>query len=497
MKKILFLILILIVIFPISAKAESVPLFQLKDETVEFSPHGYMPAAESEYKEILPLISYFAVDTKTSAPVSLPLKAPGTYQIFASFDGNGKYDKFEASCTVTIIPIEAKIVVLYDTVAYSKLENPVEYTVEPQWAEDFLNIKTEYYPIETESSLPDKKIHAPVDLGTYYTVFNVTSETEGVICENKYMIYKIAPYRGKKLSSEESRASVPKSFVCNFHRLNTVYEKDKPISVSYSLYPAAISGKILYRKVYSNGTFSEYFEETPIEPGEYSCGYFLGSVCIGEGNIFIDKREAIITIENETVEYTQGGIIPSGKCENEDIEIAFTAFVVDENGNVTMEEASVPIKKCGKYSIIAYPKDTLHYKRTYAYGFIEILPSTPEINVTETEFICDGAEKHIGVEVTPAEVKYSVDYFEWEDRESNVPLGSAPTRAGKYLVVITTYDENENYNVVTKSTVMYIDEVIPPKPHSSLLEKILLCILGAFVSGGIVVGVLMWKKAKA
>ncbi len=498
MKKYLFFILILSFILPLSAKAENAPLFTLKDETVEFSPHGYMPSAESKNSGILPLISYFAVDVKSSSPVPLPLKTPGTYQIFATFDGNDKYEKTEVSALVTIVPAYAKIVTDYDTVAYSKMENPVRYKIEPEWAEDFLDVEIDYFPIENDSSMPSVKLKAPVDLGTYYTVFNVTSATEGVVCENKYMIYKIAPYRGKKLSYEESRASVPKNFTCVFQKLDTVYERDKPITVNYTLSHAAISGKILYRKVYPNGTFSEYFEETPIEPGEYSCGYFLGSTCIGEGNIFIDKREAIITLENKTVEYKEGGITPSAICENEDVEIDFTAFLMDENGNVTMEEVPIPIKRCGKYSIIAYPKDTLHYKRTYAYGFMEILPSTPEISVTKTQFIYDGTEKNIGVEIIPSEVKYSVRYFEWNDRESNVPLGSAPTRAGKYLAVITAYDENGNYKSITESSVMYIDEVISPKPDpkSTLLEKILLCVLGAVVSGGIVAGVLMWKKAK-
>ena len=39
----------------------------------------------------------------------------------------------------------------------------------------------------------------------------------------------------KKLSSEERSASVPKSFTCDFQKLNTVYSEDTPISKSYSL----------------------------------------------------------------------------------------------------------------------------------------------------------------------------------------------------------------------------------------------------------------------
>ncbi len=498
MKKYLFFILILSFIFPLSAKAESVPLFTLDNETVEFSPIGYTPTVKTENDEILQFISYFAIDTKTSAPVSFPLKEAGTYQIFASFDGNEKYEKYEASSIVTIVPAYAKIVTEYDTLAYSKMENPVEYKIEPEWAVDYLRIEIDYFPIENEFSVPGAKVNAPIDLGTYYTVFNVTSNSKSVVCENKYMLYKIAPYRGKKLSYDESRLSVPESFLCVFRDVNTVYEKEKAVTVNYTLSPAAISGKILYRTVYKDGTFSEYFEEAPVEPGEYSCGYFLGSKCIGEGNIFIDKREAVITVGNETIEYKEGGITPSALCEDEDVKIEFTAFLMDENGNVTMEESSIPIKKCGKYSIIAYAKDTLHYKRTYAYGFMEILPSTPKISVTKTQFTYDGTEKNIGVEITPSEVKYSVRYFEWEDRESNIPLSSSPTRVGKYLAVITAYDDNGNYTTVQQSTVMYIDEVITakPEPKSTLLEKILFCVLGAVISGGVAVMVFMRKKAR-
>ena len=159
------------------------------------------------------------------------------------------------------------------------------------------------------------------------------------------------------------------------------------------------------------------------------------------GNIFIDKKEASITMENLTAEYTPLGIIPRAFCENSEIEIAYTAFVMDKEGTVTTEEASIPLKQWGKYSVIAYPKDTEHYKRTYAYATIEITPSTPEINVIQTEFIYDGTKKEVGFEVSPKDVLYSTEYYEWEERESKIPIGSAPSRVGKYMVVITAYDK--------------------------------------------------------
>ncbi len=490
------LLTILFIIDSPCVKAESPALpFTFENVTIEYSPEGYMPEAKCEIEGISSLISYFAIDTVNSSPVSLPLTHPGTYQVFASFEGNEKYEKAELSAVVTIEPVKAKILTEYKTVAYSRLENPVSYTVTPSWAEEFLEISVEYYPIDSIDSYPSQKLSAPTDLGLYYTIFNVNSKTAGIVCENKYMIYEIAAYRGKKLSAEEKEASVPKDFKCTFQKLDTVYHEGKPVSVQYTLSPAAISGKILYKKIYSNGTFTEYTSEPPSEPGEYICGYFLGNTCIGKGDIFIDKKEVSIILENETVEFSPDGIIPSASCENKDVEIAFTAFVLDKNGNVTMEEVPVPIKKCGKYSVLAYPRDTEHFKRTYSYGYIEITPSTPEIKVTETEFTFDGNEKQIGIEVSPKNISYSAQYYEWEDRDSNIPLGSAPSRAGKYYVIITAYDTEGNYTPITQTAIMYIDEITQQEEHISHLEVFLWTALGFLLAGGITVSIIFALRA--
>jgi hypothetical protein len=251
----------------------------------------------------------------------------------------------------------------------------------------------------------------------------------------------------------------------------------------------------MYKQLFTDGTFSPYVENAPTEPGEYICGYFLENQCIGEGNIFIDKKEAAITMENLTVEYTPLGIIPKAFCENAEIEIAYTAFVVDKEGTATTEEAPIPLKQWGKYSIIAYPKDTEHYKRTYAYATIEITPSTPEINVTQTEFIYDGTKKEIGFDVSPKDVLYSTEYYEWEERESKIPIGSAPSRAGKYMVVITAYDKNGNYNTVSKTAIMYIDNVTEENKLSKK-EILFLTITGAVLAGVVTAIVVLFTKKR-
>ncbi len=491
MKKIFIIIFLsaLLSSFPLPTEAEQ-PKLELKDETVTYSPEGYAPIATCENEEILPFVSYFAIDVSTSAPVSIPITEPGTYQIFASFGGNDKFESEEVSSTVTITPVEAKILTDYHTVAYSRMENPIPYKIEPEWAEEFLDISIDYYPIESIDAFPEEKISAPTDLGLYYTVFNVSPKTNGVICENKYLVYEIAPYRGKKLSDEDQAISVPSSFVCTFRTVNAIYEENVPAKCSYVLSPAAISGEILYRQVFSNGTYSEYTAQAPIEPGEYMCAYFLGGTCIGEGSIFIEKKSVIITVSNMETEYIMGGIYPAAQCETEDVELAFTAFVIDENGEVTMEEVALPITKCGKYSVIAYPKDTVHYKRSYGYGYLDISPATPDIQITETSFIYDGTEKNIGVKITPSEVPYIVEYYEWTGEEDGIPLGSSPTRAGKYMAVITTCDETGNYVISSKTALMYIDEahihLNDEDDSMSKLEITLISVLG-FVGLGIIV----------
>lgn len=494
MKKIIIFFLILMAFAPIKAKAQNTaPPFVLENEEIEFSPNGYTPKAKCEDEKLSSLISYFAIDTDTSSPVSIPIMEAGTFQIFASFEGNQEYEKHEASAMVTINPTKAAIITDYNTAAYSKMENPVKYKVEPEWVEEFLEITVDYYPIESISSYPSKKISAPTDLGLYYTVFNVKSKTKGVWCENKYMIYEIAPYKGKKLPSNERASSVPSSFTCNFQNLNTSYEENKPVSVQYTLSPVAISGEILYKQKYSDGTFSSYTSSPPIAPGEYVCGYFLGSTCIGEGNIFIDKQEVFITIENEVMEYSPHGITPTAKCNNNAVELAFTAFVLDENGNATMEEVPVPIKKCGKYSIIAYPKNTEYFKRTYSYGYIEITPSTPEIYVNKTEFVYDGNVKNIGFSTNAQGADCFVEYYEWDERDSGIPMGSPPSRTGKYLAVITVTDKNGNYNTASKTAIMYIDE-ISEKTRLSKSEIILLTVFGAILMGAVTSGIIFSVK---
>ncbi len=479
--------------FSASAKEASVP-FSMEDVSVDFSSEGYMPSAKCENEEIASLISYFAIDTKTSSPVQLPLTAPGTYQVFAVFSGNESYEKAEAASFVTINPIEAKIITNYRTVAYSRMENPIKYSVEPKWAEEFLDISIDYFPIESLDSYSEEKIDVPVNIGMYYTVFNVKSKTDGISCENKYMIYEIAAYRGKKLSSKERAASVQSTFKCTFQNLNTTYEENKPVSVQYTLSPAAISGEVLYKKVHSDGTHSAYTSEIPIQPGEYICGYFLGSTCIGEGKIFIDKQEVFITIEDETREFVSSGIVPTAQCENKNVKIAFTAFALDENGNVTMEEVSVPIKKCGKYSIIAYPENTEFFKRTYSYAYVEIVPATPKITVTETEFIYDGKPKNIGFYVFPGDAYCTVEYYKWEEKESGIPLGTSPKGEGKYLAVITSSDKDGNYNTVSKSAIMYIQKS-NEKNSFSKGEIILLSLLSALLAGALTTGAIFSIKA--
>jgi hypothetical protein len=56
-------------------------------------------------------------------------------------------------------------------------------------------------------------------------VIHPTTPSDGIICGNKYMIYEIAAYRGKKLSQNEQRLSIPTSFKCVFQNLSVVYEK--------------------------------------------------------------------------------------------------------------------------------------------------------------------------------------------------------------------------------------------------------------------------------
>ncbi len=440
----------------ISANAKTEITISLENETVQYSLKGYSPKAKVSHSSVASELTYSAVDIATSKTVSLPLDKPGTYEITAFFEGNDKYSSAKATSVVTIESVKAKIITNYHTVAYSKMENPVSYSVEPSWAKEFLEIDIDYFPIEDISSIPQYHIEAPKDLGLYYTVFNVASSNPGIECENKYLLYEIAPYRGKKLSAEERELSVPPSFSCTFENISTVYNPETPIECKYTLSPGAIEGEIMYKTAYRDGTYSVYTKNIPTEPGEYVCGYFLGSTCIGEGSIFIDKIQTTIIIDSIETTYIYGGVSPTAKSEIEGTEISFTAFAIDENGNTSMEETPIPITKAGKYSIIAYPTDTKHYKRTYAYGYLTITPATPEIKVIASEFEYNGEEQHIQVSVTPDDVLFKTEYYKWDGGENHTLLSSPPKEAGEYLAVVTAYDSCGNYIPTTQSINMKI-----------------------------------------
>ncbi len=455
----------------ISASAKTEITITLEDETVQYSLKGYYPKAKVSHSSVVSQITYSAVDIATSQTISLPLDKPGKYEITASFQGNEKYSSAKATSVVTIESVKAKIITNYHTVAYSKMDNPVSYSIEPSWAKDFLDIDIKYFPIDDISSVPQNPIEAPKDLGLFYTVFNVTSSNPGIECENKYLVYEIAPYRGKKLSAEERGLSVPPSFTCKFENITTVYNPSTPIECKYTLSPVAIEGEIMYKTTYRDGTYSPYTKDIPTEPGEYVCGYFLGSTCIGEGSIFIDKIQTTITVNSVETPYIFGGVSPTAKSEISGMDISFTAFAIDENGNTSMEETSIPIKKAGKYSIIAYPTDTKHYKRTYAYGYLTITPATPEIKVITSEFEYNGEEQHIQISVSPEDVLFKTEYYKWNGGANHTILTSPPKEAGDYLAVVTAYDNNGNYIPTTQSINMKITD--KEKDNNYLLPIIL------------------------
>lgn len=414
------------------------PVLSHEDEVLDFSPDGYFPEAVCSIEELKINISYFAINRATGESESFPLYGVGEYQIVAVLAESEEYGSAECSWNVVINPVEAFIVTERHTVAHTAMANPVPYKVEPEWAAEYLDIKISYQVLENLSEPAGERINIPVSPGLYYTVFDVESSSEGVLCRDKCLVYGIAERQGKVLSYSEARASVPEWFYCTVEDLNEVYDGFS-VEPTVAIYPAAAEFRLLYRELKPDGSLGPSSEDAPADPGDYRVEAYVLDKMVGGGQIVIAKLVPDIIMESAAYTYNPEGIYPStASTVPAGIELTYRAYLAPEGEEVSVETVEVPIVGCGRFMILASPVDTEHYEEVRTHAFITVNPAVSAISAEAAEYSYDGTEKEALFTVTPEWAEYEVEYLLLDGNGGLISRSyEKPVEAGDYLAVIS------------------------------------------------------------
>ena len=326
-----------------TATVSTTPIITIEDQIVDFSPDGYTVQASVNLPEYEPLIQYVAIRKSDSVPVAFPIIDAGEYYIRAYLPATEAYDEIEAIASLTIKPVEATIVIKYTTEKYTGIANPPKYSIEPAWAEDYINIMTTYYEIYSLESTSYNPIDTPRNLGYYYTVMNPYGYGNNFICNSKTFIYEIAESQGEELLYFEARASVPSYFRCEMKETEVEYSGNQ-IQIPYTAYPSIVNYKIEYRKISYTGAPDEFTAQAPVEPGEYEVRATLLGETISESTLIIKKISPIFDIEAKDYQYNSNGILPKvNLVYPSNIEYTTNAYLVDENDSTIMKPVELPL----------------------------------------------------------------------------------------------------------------------------------------------------------
>ena len=436
------------------------PILSHEDEEIEFSPDGYFPEAVCSIEELKINISYFAINRATGESESFPLYGVGEYQIVAVLEESEEYESAECAWNVVINPVEAVVVTEYHTVAHTAMANPVPYSVEPEWAANYLEIRVSYKVVESLLEVAVEEINIPVSPGLYYTFIDAESKSEGVLCKDKCLVYEIAETQGRKLSHAEARATVPDWFNCKVEDLNEVYDGFS-VEPTLEIYPAAAQVSLFYSEIKPDGSIGQPSEEPPADPGDYKAEAYILDKKVGTGQIVISKLVPDIIMESATYTYSPEGIYPStATTVPEGIELTYRAYLAPEGEEVNVETVKVPIVGCGRFMILASPVDTQHYEEVRTHAFITVEPAVSAINVEDVEYRFDGTAKDASFSVSPDWAEYRVEYLKMDEYGGVISRSdSKPLEVGQYLAVITV--PSKDY--VSSSTAMAGIRILPEK----------------------------------
>ncbi|HPE95941.1 MAG TPA: hypothetical protein PLT66_07745, partial [Bacillota bacterium] len=381
-----------------SVIAEGVaPVLTMEDVSVEYTPDGYTPQAFADIESLNDEIQYLAIDVESSAPVSIPLVNAGKYRVKAYITDASGTELASVSSNVVITPVTVTVAVEYLTVAYTSEDVEPSYKILPEWAAEYINIKTAYtyFGEDGDGIRFSQSVTAPHDLGTYLTLMDDTGSNGNFYFAGKAFIFTVAERRGKKQSEAMAAQSVDPTIYCEISD-STVTYSGYTNAVTCKCYPESLKLCIEYRKIDYTANTGASTVIPPTEPGEYTVTASLFDTVLATGTVVINKIVPELSLSKTEYQYMPSGVFPT--VPDTSVPCSFIAYNINEDGS-TGSRTALPLTSLGTYLIVINPVDTDHYESVYALNYITVVKATAVITTATQSFVYDGFEKAISYNV--------------------------------------------------------------------------------------------------
>ncbi|MBQ7646355.1 MAG: hypothetical protein IJS94_03705, partial [Clostridia bacterium] len=388
------------------------------------------------------LLEYISVsDTaqKTSViPGEKAILSAGSYILSVTVKEGDKNKSASVQTTVRVLPATVRIVTPYNKSAYSDMDNPPEFYLQPEWAKDIITLSAEYYSVSDLSSGEYTKVDVPKDIGQYFVKIRPHTDNDSVKCEMKQFVYEIAVTGGNRLSDAEAANPVPSWFSANVKDVIATYNGESVVT-EYTVNPSLTECELRYRLLLYTDSSNEFTTVPPVEPGDYQAACFASGMIIGESSISIEKLDCSITLKDSELDFDPAGFSPEPEAISPSgLKVKYTAYTVDEQDNPTNEEVPLPISRCGRFFIVASPEDTIHYRNNTSYAYYSINKAKISFDERTQYFEYDGKAHEVQINNVPDWIGYSVEYTEIDDKGNIIKkLGeTSPVEKGRYMASV-------------------------------------------------------------